>query len=100
MLHKYKLNTGTYDKLVITNLFFFQLFLPIRNILALQSRSVCCVAIKSNGIIHTNNTNFTISKRHAVTDFIGINTKSKISEFIDRFQIMNPLNKSVSKHIS
>lgn len=73
--------------------------MPVRSILAFQSRTVCCVAIKSNGLIYPNNTNFTIAKRHAVTDFVGVNTKSKISDFINRFQIMNPLNKSVSKHI-
>jgi len=72
---------------------------PARSILAFQTRTVCRVAIKSNGLIYPNNTNFTIAKRHAVTDFIGIKTKSKISDFINRFQIMNPLNKSVSKHI-
>ncbi|XP_022170157.1 ubiquinol-cytochrome-c reductase complex assembly factor 1 isoform X1 [Myzus persicae] len=70
------------------------LCVPVRSILAFQSRTVCCVAIKSNGLIYPNNTNFTIAKRHAVTDFVGVNTKSKISDFINRFQIMNPLNKS------
>lgn len=73
--------------------------MPVRSILAFQSRTVCCAAIKSNGLIYPNHTNFTISKRYAVTDLVGVNTKSKISDFIDRFQIMNPLNKSVSKHI-
>jgi len=72
---------------------------PVRSILAFQSRTVCYVAIKSNGLIYPNHTNFTISKRYAVTDLVGISTKSKISEFINRFQILNPLNKSVSKHI-
>lgn len=67
----------------------------MRNILTFQARSVC-IAIKSNGSIYPNNTNFVISKRHAVTDFVSVKTKSKVSEFIDRFQIMNPLNKSVS----
>ncbi|KAL4084551.1 hypothetical protein QTP88_027499 [Uroleucon formosanum] len=70
------------------------LCVPVRSILAFQSKTFCCVAIKSRGLINPNNTNFTIAKRHAVTDFIGINTKNKVSEFINRFQIMNPLNKS------
>ncbi|KAL5236050.1 hypothetical protein ACI65C_003460 [Semiaphis heraclei] len=70
------------------------LCVPVRSILAFQSRTVCCAAIKSNGLIYPNHTNFTISKRYAVTDLVGVNTKSKISDFIDRFQIMNPLNKS------
>lgn len=82
-----------------SNYFFFQLWVPVRSILAFQSKTVCCVAIKSHGLIYPNNTNFTIAKRHAVTDFIGINTKNKVSELINRFQIINPLNKSVSKHI-
>ncbi|XP_060843175.1 ubiquinol-cytochrome-c reductase complex assembly factor 1 [Rhopalosiphum padi] len=69
------------------------LLVPMRNILTFQARSVC-IAIKSNGSIYPNNTNFVISKRHAVTDFVSVKTKSKVSEFIDRFQIMNPLNKS------
>lgn len=74
---------------------FFQFF-PVRRSLAFHLRSVYSVATKSNGFLHTKITKFPISKRYAASDYIGVETKSRIYDFINRFQIMNPLNKSVS----
>lgn len=76
--------------------FVLQLFSPVRKILAIQSRSVCCATIKSDGLFHSSPT-FTVSKRFAVTDYIGVQTKSKFFEMLNKFKIVNPLNKSVSK---
>jgi len=72
------------------------LFSPSRKILTLQFRLICCAtSVKSNNLLHPNNTvHCTIYKRHAVTDFIGVDIKNRFSDLMNRFQIVNPLNKT------
>ncbi|XP_025410634.1 ubiquinol-cytochrome-c reductase complex assembly factor 1 [Sipha flava] len=70
------------------------MFFPVRKSFAIQLRSVYSIATKSNGLLHSKIMKFPISKRYAASDYIGVETKSRISDFINRFQIMNPLNKS------
>jgi len=74
---------------------FFQLFLPIRRLLAVQCKSICCASINLNGLTHKN-TNCTIYKQNFSTNFISTLTKIKLLDFFDRFKIMNPLTNSVS----
>ncbi|VVC36027.1 Hypothetical protein CINCED_3A007948 [Cinara cedri] len=70
------------------------LFSPVRKILTFQYRLVCCTAIKSDSLLHPTISNLTVPKRHVFMKFIGIETKTKLYDFVNRLKILNPLNKS------
>lgn len=74
------------------------MFLPVKKILTIQSRSICCTTIKSNGLLRLNTTICTTPKRYVFKDYFSVGIQTKISELMEKFQIMSPLNKSVSTY--
>lgn len=72
-----------------------QLLLPIRKILVAQSKTICCSTVHFSGLLHPDNNYSVTSKRYAFTD-IGVQTKIRFYDFLNKFQILNPLKKSVS----
>lgn len=61
-----------------------------------QSKTICCTTVHFNGLLHLDNNYSMTSKRYAFTDIIGVQTKSRFYELLKKFQLVNPLKKSVS----
>ncbi|XP_050440906.1 ubiquinol-cytochrome-c reductase complex assembly factor 1 [Adelges cooleyi] len=71
------------------------LFVPVTRTLAINNvKAMSSLALKHDRFLQNTTYNLNIQKRHAVTDYISINIKNKVFDLVDRFKIINPLNKT------